>query len=125
MNIVEINPLVLAYLGDAIYELHIREYLITKGISNVNNLQKEAITFVSAKSQSKILEELINKDLLSDEEMNIVKRARNTKITSHPKNASIIEYRCATGLEALIGYLYLENNNSRIKEIMGEVFKIC
>lgn len=123
----EINSLVLAYLGDTIYEDYIREYLIKKGIRNVNELQQEAIKYVSAKSQAKFIKELINKDFFNDEEIKIIKRARNHKNNSHPKNCDIVTYKYATGFEALIGYLKLENKISRINEIINEILKenIC
>ena len=119
MNVLEINVLVLAYLGDTIYENYVRKYLILKGISHVNDLQKEAVSFVSAKSQAKYLQEMIDCDFLSESELDIVKRARNYKTTSHPKNTDIITYKYATGLEALIGALNLMNMNERIDEIMN------
>ncbi len=119
----EINSLVLAYLGDTIYEDYIREYLIKKGIRNVNDLQKEAIKFVSAKSQAKYLKILINNNFFTDEELNIIKRARNHKNNSHPKNCDILTYKYATGFEALIGYLKLEGNINRIEEIVNRILK--
>lgn len=118
MNLNQINPLVFAYLGDSIYELNIRIYLISKGISNVNDLQKNAKNFVSAKKQSLFLNNLINNKILNEDEVSMVKRARNTKTNSHPKNTDIITYKYATALEALIGYLYLSNNQERIDEII-------
>lgn len=119
MNILEINVLVLAYLGDTIYENYVRKYLINKGIANVNDLQKEAVNYVSAKSQSEYLKKMIAGNFLSNEELDVVKRARNYKTTSHPKNCDIITYKYATGLEALIGYLNLKENIERIDEIMN------
>lgn len=116
------SNLILAYLGDAAYELYIREYLINKNISNVNLLQKESIKYVSAKSQRKILEELQNNNRFTKEELEIIKRGRNTK-SHNPKNTSIITYKKATGLECLIGYLYL-NNKERFNEIMKEIVEI-
>ena len=121
MNTNEINILVLAYLGDTIYENYIRRYLIEKNIANVDSLQKEAISYVSAKSQAKFLTELLDKELLTEEEITIIKRARNYKTKSHPKNCDIITYKYATGLEALIGYLELENKKERIDEIMNYI----
>ncbi len=118
MQTQEINVLVLAYLGDTIYENYIRKYLIGKGIANVNDLQKEAVNYVSAKSQAAFLTKMIDESFLSNDEVTIVKRARNYKTTSHPKNCDIITYKYATGLESLIGYLELENNKERIDEIM-------
>lgn len=114
----EINVLVLAYLGDTIYENYIRRYLINRGIGNVNDLQKEAVNFVSAKSQANFLMKMLDDAFLSEEEITIVKRARNYKTTSHPKNCEIVTYKYATGLESLIGYLELENRKERIEEIM-------
>jgi len=119
MNLLEVNVLVLAYMGDTVYEDYIRKYLITKGIGNVNDLQTEALKYVSAINQAKFLTEMIDNDKLSEKELNIVKRARNYKTTSHPKSCDIITYKYATGLEALIGYLYLDNNIERINEIMN------
>ena len=119
MNILEINVLVLAYLGDTIYENYVRKYLINKGIANVNDLQKESVNYVSAKSQSGYLKKMIAGNFLSNEELDVVKRARNYKTTSHPKNCDIITYKYATGLEALIGYLNLKENIERIDEIMN------
>ncbi|NLL44717.1 MAG: ribonuclease III [Mollicutes bacterium] len=113
-----INVLVLAYLGDSIYEIYIREYLIKKGIAKVNDLQKEAIKYVSAKQQCNYLKEMLANNFFNEEEKNIIMRARNHKGSSHPKNTDIVTYKYATGLEALIGYLYLNNNKSRIDDIM-------
>lgn len=115
-----INALVLAYLGDAVYEIYIRNYLINKGINKVNDLQKEAVKYVSAKAQSNFLEKMLNDDFLTIEEISIIKRARNHK--SHgTKSADIITYKRSTGLEALIGYLSFKGFNGRIKEIMDYI----
>lgn len=119
MNLLEVNVLVLAYMGDTIYEDYIRKYLINKGIGNVNDLQTEALKYVSAINQAKFLTEMIDNNMLSEKELNIVKRARNYKTTSHPKSCDIITYKHATGLEALIGYLYLDGNIERVNEIMN------
>lgn len=119
----EINSLVLAYLGDTIYEDYVREYLIKKGISNVNTLQTNSIKYSSAKAQCEILKKLINDNFFSDEELNVIKRARNHKSNTHPKNCDVVTYKYATGLEALIGYLKLENNINRINEIMENILK--
>lgn len=114
------NVLTLAYIGDAIYELYIREYLISKNISKVNLLQNEAIKYVSATGQAKYLKEMIDNNFFEEEELNIIYRARNHK--SHKsKSTDIITYKYSTALEALIGYLYLENNKQRIDEIMNYI----
>lgn len=118
MDVREVNVLVLAYLGDTIYENYVRHFLVKNGISNVNDLQKAAVKYVSAVAQAGFLTKMIDEEFLSEEEINVVKRARNYKTTSHPKNCDIVTYKYATGLEALIGYLDLENKNMRINEIM-------
>ena len=121
MKTCEINVLVLAYLGDTIYENYVRRYLIDKGIGNVNDLQSESIKYVSAKNQANYIKEMIDNDFFTEEELNIIKRARNYKTTSHPKNCDIVTYKYATGLEALIGYLELEDNKERINSIMNYI----
>ena len=124
MNINEVNILALAYLGDSVYENYIRKYLIGTGIGNVNDLQTESIKYVSAKAQAKFVTELIDNNILLEDELDIYKRARNYKTTSHPKNTDIITYKIATGFEAIIGYLELSNKIDRIeliiKNIVGE-----
>ena len=115
------NVLTLAYLGDAVYELAIRKYLIDLGIVKVNDLQKEAIFFVSAKGQASFLTKLLEEEFLTDEEKDVVFRARNHKGSRHPKNTDILTYKHATGFEALIGYLYLEKKQDRINEIMDKI----
>ena len=119
----EINSLVLAYLGDTIYEDYVRLFLIKKGIANVNDLQAESIKYSSAKAQAEIVKRLISENFFTDEELVIIKRARNHKSISHPKNCDIVTYRYATGLEALIGYLKLENNEERLEIIMKNILK--
>ncbi len=119
----EINSLVLAYLGDTIYEDYVREYLIRKGIANVNDLQTESIKYSSAKAQCEIVKRLISDSFFNDTELEIIKRARNHKCVSHPRNCDIVTYKYATGFEALIGYLKLENNITRIEEIIKNILK--
>ena len=112
------NNLVVAYLGDAVYELYIREYLINKGIAKVKELQKESIKYVSANSQATFLKEMIDNNYFNEEEIRIIMNARNQKNNHKPRNCDIITYKYATGLEALIGYLYLNDKKYRIDEIM-------
>lgn len=116
----DLNSLSLAYLGDAVYELYIREYLLSKGICHVNDLQKEATNFVSAKNQTKYLNILIDNNVLSEEELSIVTRARNQHSNHKPKNTDIITYKYATGFEALVGYLYI-NDKDRLDSIMDYI----
>lgn len=123
MKVVEINSLVLAYLGDTVYENYVRRFFINQGIAHVDELQKQAIKFVSAKSQAFYLQKMIDEKFLSEEELAIVKRARNYKTTSHPKSCDIVTYKYATGLEALIGYLDLNEEKNRISEIMNFILE--
>lgn len=123
MDINNLNALELAYIGDAIYEIAIREYVLKKGIRKVNNLQKEAKKFVSAKGQTNALNKLFDKEILLEEEIDIVRHARNYKSISKPKNTDIITYKYATGFEALIGYLYIINNIERIKQIIEKILE--
>jgi len=119
MDVNLINVITLAYLGDSVYEVYIRNYLINKGIAKVDDLQKEAIRYVSAKGQSKVLDYLIDNNFLNEEELSVIKRGRNYKRETHPKNTDIITYKMSTGFEAMIGYLYLSNKIDRIGEIIN------
>ena len=123
MDVKEINVLVLAYLGDSIYEVYVREFLVKKGIANVNDLQTESIKFVSAKAQAEILKDLINKDYFNDEELSVIKRGRNYKCGRHPKNCDVVTYKYATAFETLIGYWYLDNKKEKIEKLMIEILK--
>lgn len=117
MNSNNINSLVLAYIGDSIYELLIRDYFINKGINKVNNLQKIVIKYVSANSQAKFINYFLDNNILNEKEIDIVKRGRNAKVFSHPKNTDILTYKWATALECLFGYLYLNNDYARLREL--------
>ncbi len=118
MDIKMINVITLAYLGDAIYEVYIREKMIKEAPLKVEQLQKKAINYVSAKAQAKILSNLIDTNALTEDELDIVKRGRNYKRSSHPKNTDIITYKLSTGFETLIGYLYLSGKKTRLREIL-------
>ena len=121
MNVDNINVLALAYLGDAIYEERVREYLIRSGISLVDDLQKETIRYVSPKNQARIISYLINTKYLTDREINIVKRGRNYKKNRHPRHTDIITYKLSTGFETLVCYLYLNNEKKRVEEIIAYI----
>ncbi|SFI37754.1 ribonuclease-3 family protein [Tindallia magadiensis] len=117
-NLIDINrisPLALAYMGDAVFELFVRDYLVRRHAVSVNKLHREAIKYVKAGSQAKAARGI--KDFLSEEEQWILKRGRNQK-SATPKNADMTEYRYATGFEALIGFLYYQNRIDRMTEIM-------
>ena len=116
-ELITMSPLVLAYLGDTVFESHIREYLITKNINKkVNDLHKSAVKYVNAKAQATIIHNI--EDQLTEDEL------RNQKSHTSPKNADIIDYKHATGFEALIGYLYLDKNYERLEYIISEGIKI-
>ncbi|MEG2620493.1 MAG: ribonuclease III domain-containing protein [Bacilli bacterium] len=118
MNINSINVQVLAYIGDAIYEIKIREDFIKLGINKVNDLQKEVTKHVCAFGQAETLNFWIVNNVLSEEELSVMRRAKNYKTASKPKNVDIITYKKATAFEAIIGYLYLENKIERLNEIL-------
>ena len=124
MNFDTLNVLSLAYIGDAVYEIYVRKFLINKGIVKVELLQKEAIKYVSAKNQASFLKSLLEQDFFKEEEKQIINRARNHKGNRHPKNTDILTYKHSTGLEAIIGYLYLNNEINRIDEIMNYVLEV-
>jgi len=115
------HPLVLAYLGDTVYDLFVRTYLIHTNDVSVHQLHLKSVSFVKAGSQSKSLHEIDN--LLTEDEKYIVRRGRNAKSGTVPKNADVVEYRQATGFESLIGYLYLTHQEERLCEILGHVLK--
>lgn len=121
MDVNTINIVTLAYLGDAIYEVFIREKLIKKGISKVEHLTKEATNYVSAKGQASILKKMIEEEFFSEEELDVIKRGRNYKRSSHPKHTDVVTYKYSTGFEAVIGYLYLSNNNERLNQILNQI----
>lgn len=112
----EFSPLVLAYIGDAVYELMIRSILVSRGNRPVNKLNKDATSLVKAAAQSEIVK-LIS-DRLSEEEYTVFKRGRNSSPHTMAKNASMTDYKYATGFEALIGFLYLDNRCDRALELV-------
>ncbi|MBM7588326.1 ribonuclease-3 family protein [Bacillus pakistanensis] len=120
----QLNGLVLAYMGDAVYETYVRQLLLKTGRVKPNQLHRTATRYVSAKSQAAILKELMNQDYLSEEEMSIVRRGRNAKSGTTPKNTDVQTYRHSTAFEALVGYLFLQNNKTRLEEIMQYVFEV-
>lgn len=118
------NVLSLAYVGDAVYSVYIREFLINKGICKVDKLQKESVNYVSAKAQARFIDEMINSNFLSDCELDIFHRARNHKGTRHPKNTDIITYKYSTGFEAVIGYLYMNHDINRLNEFINYILEV-
>lgn len=110
------SPLVWAYIGDAVFELYIRMYLVENMKANPGKLHHESIKIVSAKAQAKALEKI--KEKLSEEEIEIIRRGRNSKPKTMAKHATVKEYLMATGLESLIGYLFLLKKFDRLNEIL-------
>ena len=113
-----INIANLAYLGDAVYELEIRNYLIKNRRNKVNILKELSTRYVSAVDQSMIIDNLLNKSILTEDEVSLINRARNYRSKSKPKHVLIKDYKKATSLECLFGYLYLNGNKNRIDELI-------
>ena len=119
------SSLTLAYLGDAIYELFIRERVIKKGVSpKVDVLHRESIHYVNAGAQAKAIKTMMDESFLSEEEFAVAKRARNHKTATKAKNADPVDYKWATALEALIGWLKLNNQEDRMTEVMEKAAEI-
>jgi len=119
----QLNPLVLALIGDAIYEVFIRSYLIEKNRDmNVHKIHVKAVEYVKAHGQSEYMKLLIED--LNEEELSIFKRGRNAKSGTTPKNGDLNEYKWATGFEALVGFLYLSEKNERLNQIFEKIIKI-
>lgn len=116
------SPLTWAYIGDAVYELYIRNYLIETTNLKPNKLHREATKFVKASSQAKILDKL--KNFLNEEELEIIRRGRNTQNHHLPKNANPTDYMYSTAFEGLIGYLYLTKQETRLNEILSKIIEI-
>lgn len=114
-----LNPLQLALIGDGVYELFIRNYILLNNKElNAHKIHVKAIGYVKAKAQSDIIKSL--EDELTEEELYIYKRGRNTKSATVPKNANVRDYRMATGFEALVGYLYLTDEKERLSFILNK-----
>lgn len=112
------SPLTLAYMGDCVYEMTIRTLLVSRGNAPVNTLNRKASNLAKASSQSRMISALIDAEALTEEELAVYKRGRNAKSFSTAKNATVNDYRRATGYEALIGWLYLRGRNRRALEII-------
>ena len=118
-----LNPLQLAIIGDAVYEVYIRSYILTKHTDySAHKIHKNAIDYVKAKAQSMIMHEM--EEELDEEEMYIFKRGRNAKSATVPKNANVRDYRMATGFEALVGYLYLIGDKKRLEVIFDRGIEV-
>lgn len=118
----ELSPLNLAFIGDCIYEILVRESLVISANRPVNDLHKESVKYVSAKAQTLAYDKI--KNMLTEKETAVYKRGRNAKVGHNPKSASQGEYHIATGIEALFGYLYLTEQTDRIKELFSVITKV-
>ncbi len=110
------SPLTLAYIGDAIYEIVIRTMVVSWGNMQVNKLHKKSSNLVKAQTQAEMAKHIT--DNLDDKELSVYKRGRNAKSFTKAKNASVIDYRMATGFEALMGYLYISHKSDRMMELI-------
>ena len=114
----QLNGLALAYMGDAIYEVYIREYLLNQGKTRPNQLHHTATKYVSAKAQAKLMQAMLDAELLTEKEVDFYRRGRNSKSHTSAKNADILTYRISTGFEALMGCLYLTKQIERMEELI-------
>ncbi|HHT64089.1 MAG: Mini-ribonuclease 3 [Bacillota bacterium] len=117
-----LSSLTLAYIGDAVYELWVRCYLLSRGPQRVNDLHRETVKYVNAGTQSKFVQLL--EPLLDEKEAMVLRKGRNAKSGRQPKKTEMIDYRRATGLEALVGYLYLLNKQERLEEIFSRLVEL-
>lgn len=121
MDYSQYGALALAYMGDCVYEIKVREHLMKQANMPVNMLHRKAKGYVSAAAQSAFADKIL--PLLTEDEENIFKRGRNAKPHTTPKNMTLSDYKKATGLEALFGYLYLSEKQERIDEFMEIILK--
>ncbi len=115
----QLSPFNLAFIGDCIYEILVREALVCEANRPVNELHRESVKYVSAKAQTEAYAKI--KDMLTEEETAQFKRGRNAKVGHSPKSATDAEYHTATGIEALFGYLYLSGKTERIKQLFAAI----
>ena len=120
MDAARIHPLLLAYIGDAVYELRVREHLLRQGAVRMRGLHAQAVSYVKAERQSRFYTEL--EALLTDEERDVLRHARNAKSGHQPPNIPAAAYRRATGVEALIGCLHLSGREARLDELFAVLF---
>ena len=118
----ELSPLTLAFLGDGVYEVFVREYLVGKGNCPVKKLHSRAVELVCCEAQSKALTEQLW-ELLTEEEQAVATRGRNAHVGHVPKNAEVADYHGATALETLFGYLYLKGETARLRELFDLILE--
>ncbi|WP_438313596.1 Mini-ribonuclease 3 [Sporosarcina sp. FA9] len=118
IDVKQLNALALAYMGDGVYEQAIREHLLRSGRVRPNVLHKQATRYVSAKAQAAVIKEMLEYGFMTDEEETIMKRGRNAKSGSVPKNTDVLTYNYSSGFEAVLGYLHLLNRTERVEEFI-------
>ena len=120
----QMQALALAYIGDSIYDIMSREYVMKNHLSKINDLHRTVSTLVSARAQASFMKNILENNILTDIEESIYIRGKNQKNNSKAKNASIMDYKLATGLEAVFGYLYLEKNFERLEEMFNYIINL-
>ena len=120
----QMQALALAYIGDSIYDIMSREYVMKNHLGKINDLHRTVSTLVSARAQASLMKNILENNILTDIEESIYIRGKNQKNNSKAKNASIMEYKLATGLEAVFGYLYLEKNFERLEEMFNYIINL-
>lgn len=123
IDIKQLNALALAYMGDAVYEQAVREHLLRSGRVKPQVLHKEATRFVSAKAQARIILTMRDQHLLTEEELAIMRRGRNAKSGSVPKNTDVTTYNYSSAFEAVIGYVYLLGRQDRLTELLAKAIR--
>ena len=120
----QMQALTLAYIGDSIYDIMSREYVMKNHLGKINDLHRTVSTLVSARAQASFMKNILENNILTDIEESIYIRGKNQKNNSKAKNASIMEYKLATGLEAVFGYLYLEKNFERLEKMFNYIINL-
>lgn len=118
------NGETLAYLGDSVYELKIREYLLKSNINDVNQIHKQAISYTSGEAQARFMLKMREDNFLTEEELTYFKRGRNSNHSKNGRSIKVTDYKNATGFEAMIGFLYLEKRFDRIDEIISYIIDL-
>lgn len=124
MEIVPYNGTTLAFIGDAVMTLKIREMLVSQGYQRPNDLQKMTSHWVSAKAQAYYLTTLMDQGFFDEDDLVIIKRGRNAQTNTIAKNADVVTYRLATGFEAIIGYYHLTNKTEKLEKLWEEVIAL-
>ncbi|WP_037985509.1 Mini-ribonuclease 3 [Thalassobacillus devorans] len=123
IEVKQMKSLALAYMGDAVYEMYVRHHLLKQGAVMPNQLHRSAVRFVAATSQASVVQAWLTDEFLTGEEQAVVRRGRNAKSGSIPKNTDVQTYRYSTGFEALLGYHYLSGNTDRLDQLVADAIR--